>query len=469
LSVTTQHPNHWQQCKRWKLVRDIIDNNAMCHLRTVDPNDPVRSCQYKEDAVLTNFTRLTRDGLKGLVFRKDPVITLPPELGYLEDDVTGENLNIEQTLQKLVDEVQETGRVGLLADYPKVQEDLSDIDRENAGLYSRIKIYKAENIENFKHKYIGSKYVPSVIVLTEWVNADDDDMFCWNLIKQYRVLYLDNEGYYTQMVYSDQDELIEPPVRPVDYDGNWLREIPFVCIGSENNDLEYDSIPLYDLAILNRAHYQNSADAEEASFVCGQPMLGICVGDSDAIQFAAANPNGVKFGSRAGVTLANGGQLQLVQANPNILPTQMMEQKEVQAAAIGARLISPAGGRETAEAARIRYGAQNSSLYIMTSNISEGMEQACKWVARFQGANPEVIEIELNKDFYEDTADPNLIVAQMQMLDKGVIAKNDVREYGRKTGFIDADRTNEQLEAESSVLIEIPPAPAVQNNSPEGI
>lgn len=457
MQVFTTHPEYSANHKRWRLVRDIIANDAMYHLRTVDPNDPVRSLQYREDAVLTNFTRLTRDGLKGLVFRKKPKVNLPSELFYLLDDVTGENLKLEQLLQKAVDEVQETGRYGLLVDYPQVQNDLSSVDREQAGYYTRIKTYKAESIKNFKHRYVGSKYVPCLIVLSEYVDADSDDPFAWNQSEQFRCLYLDEQGYYAQVVYTqaehdEEPKIIVAPVYPTDYQGNRLREIPFVCIGAENNDLYYDTIPLLDLASLNKAHYQNSADAEEASFVCGQAMPVINVGEANPAEFMEANPNGVKFGARAAVIVANGGGAQLLQSNANNLPMSMMEQKEVQAAAIGARLITPAGGRETAEAARIRYGAQNSSLYIMTNNISEGMTLACKWVARFQGAAVDTIKIELNKDFYEETADPNLIVAQIQMLDKGVIARNDMREYGRKTGFIDPERTNEQLDAESQVL-----------------
>lgn len=430
----------------------------MCHLRTVDPNDIVRSNQYKEDAILTNFTRLTRDGLKGLVFRKESVIQLPPELGYLKEDATGENLGLEALLCKSLSEVLETGRYGLMVDYPKADPELSTVDRETAGLYARIKPYKAENIINFKRRYIGSKYVLSLVVLQECIDEPSDDPFAWNERIQYRVLFLDQENRYSQIVYKqdnrdDDPIVVEELVNPTDYAGNYLYEIPFVFIGSENNDPEFDSIPLYDLAVLNRGHYANSADAEEASFVCGQPMLGINIGETDPITFNEANPNGVKFGSRAGVTLANGGQLQLIQAEPNILPRELQKDKEAQAISIGARFIpAPNAGRETAEGARIRLSSSNSSLYLITYNVSDGATLACKWAARFQGADPELVEIELNDEFYDETADPNLIMAQIQLLDKGVIAKNDLREYGRKAGFIAETRTDEELEAESEVL-----------------
>ncbi len=464
MQVYTTHPDYDKNKRKWRLVRDIVNNDAMCHLRIVDPNDPVRSQQYKEDAVLTNFTRLTRDGLKGLVFRKATDIELPPELDYLTYDATGENLGLEALLCRTLSEVLETGRYGLMVDYPRSEPNLSSIDRENAGLYARIKPYKAENIINFKRRIIGSKYVLSLVVLVEYVDAVNSDPFCWTQSIQYRCLYLDENGVYTQVVYSQgqwdkEPKVVELPHQPTDYNGNVFREIPFVFIGSENNDPEFDSIPLFDLARINLGHYTNSADCEEASFVAGQPMLGINVGESDPIAFAEANPNGVKFGSRAGVTMANGGQLQLVQAAPNILPKELMIDKESQAISIGARFIpAPGTGRETAEGARIRLSSSNSSLYLITYNVSDGMSLACKWAALYQGGNPELVNIELNDEFYDEVADPNLVMAQIQLLDKGVIAMSDVREYGRRTGFIDENRTDAQIDAESTPL---PVAPAV--------
>jgi len=68
MPVNSLHPDYENVAKRWDLVRSIVANSAKHLLRTVDPNDITRSNQYKDDAILTNFTRLTKDGLTGLVF-----------------------------------------------------------------------------------------------------------------------------------------------------------------------------------------------------------------------------------------------------------------------------------------------------------------------------------------------------------------------------------------------------------------
>lgn len=438
------------------MVRAVVDNNAIAYIRTVEISDPARSVQYKEDAILTNFTRLTRDGLKGLVFRKPSVVELPGEMEYLRYDATGENLNFNQLLAKSIDEVLETGRYGLLADYPKAEPDLSGIDKEQLGYYARIKPYRAEHIINHKRKYVGSKYVLSLVTLCEFVDCAEDP-FSWKQETQYRVLMLDENNEYCQIVYKQEPKDLEPTVvdelfYPVDYSGNRLNEIPFVFIGAENNDPDYDSIPLYDLSVLNIGHYRNSADYEESVYITGQPYPVVCVGDNSPEQFQAANPNGVKFGSRAGLVVGAGGSAQLLQANANQLADAAMARKEIQAAAIGARLIAPPGGRETAEGARIRYGAQNSALYIITENVSKGLESVTQWCCIFMGANPLQVTIQLNKQFYDETADPNLLVQQIQLFDRGIIAGTDIRAYGRKTGFIDDNRTDAQIEAEAEIV-----------------
>lgn len=459
MAVNDQHPNYFKHIEKCRIVRAILDNDARHLIRTVDANDLSRSLQYKEDAILTNFTRLTRDGLKGLVFRKPSIISVPEDLDYLLTDATGEGFSLDQLANKCVSEVLTTGMYGLLVDYPKV--DPTQYNEEVA----RIKGYRCENIINVKRRHVGSKYVLSLVVLQEEV-VDGEDIFSWNPIHQYRVLFLDDNGFYGQIVYSMEGELKEDVAYPRDANGNLWREIPFQFIGSENNDSEYDNIPLYDIAIINLGHYRNSADLEESSYICGQPFLVINPGDTSAEEFKAAN-EGVKFGSRAGLVTGNGGSASLLQANPNQLVAQMMKDKLLDAAATGARLIAPAGGRETAEAARIRYGSQNSNLYVITNNISLGIIQAIRWVAKYQNvAELEDIEFYLNDQFYDETADPNLIMQQIMLLDKGVISKDVIREYGRRTGFIDEELTNEDLDADATPIA-TPASPQETNNSEE--
>jgi len=149
----------------------------------------------------------------------------------------------------------------------------------------------------------------------------------------------------------------------------------------------------------------------------------------------------------------------LLQANENTLPSKGMEMKERQIVQIGARLITDAGGAETAEAARIRYAGQNSKLGNIVNNVEEALEKALFFAYLFMA--PPVdnyeeagIEVEINKEFYEKTIDPQTVMADIALLDRGVIAKTDVRDSLRKAGKLNRPDDEIEGEAESTSPLE---------------
>lgn len=426
MHVNTTHPDYCKNSCRWKLIRDVINNDALCHLRNPEPDDPysLRNTQYKKDGVLTNFTNLTCNGLTGLIFRKKLKVQLPPELNYLLDDITGTGINLYQFSQHVAAELIQIGRFGMLVDF------------YNEGEKAYIKPYCAESIINWKTKNINGVVKLSLVVLKEEILKQSDDIFSQDTECQYRVLYLNDNNEYVQYIFNDNEELIQQ-INVTDYAGAALNYIPFVFLGSENNDWEVDKQPLYDLAVINIAHYRNSCDYEESIYINGQPYLVIDPGDVSKEEFELANPSGIAYGSRKALVLGTNGKVELLQANPNQLVAQAMNEKLAEAAKIGARLIEPGGGRETAEAARIRYGAQHSALYTLTSNMGWGVTKALEIVCEFMGANPIQVNYVLNKDFYEDTADPQIIAQQLVGLEKGVVTKQEIRDYEVKTGVLE--------------------------------
>ena len=295
-----------------------------------------------------------------------------------------------------------------------------------------------------------------MVVLQENILVKGTDMFDWQPQTQYRVLFLDENGFYNQELY-DQNELVSKPrFMPLDYHGNPLKEIPFQFIGSENNDATLDTIPLYDIAVVNLGHYRNSADYEESIFVTGQPMVVVNPGDHNEQEFKSANPGGIRFGSRAGLIVGAGGSATLLQANANQLAQTAMNDKKADIVSIAARLVAPPGGRETAEAARIRFGAQNASLYNVTKNASLGLEQCFDWAAQFVMETPADAEIELNNQFYEEDADPNLIASEMMLFDRGLMTSEEVRmnldKSGIQLGDVEPDPVDPMIGVDAPVV-----------------
>ena len=458
MPVDALHPDYQKARQRWDLVRSVVGNDAMKWIRTVDRSNSDRSAQYKQDAILTNFTALTKNGLTGLVFRRKPRMSIPSALNYLLDDATGQDLSLLQLSQFIIGEVLETGRIGVLVDYPLVEERPTLLDDQISGNVARLKPYTAESIINWRTDTFGSKVLTVLVVLQENINEiDPEDGFTWQVKKQYRVLQLDENQVYHQSVYNENLQKVSE-ITPTDYNGKALNQIPFLFIGSENNDSLIDNIPLYDLAVLNIGHYRNSADYEESIFISGQPTI-FMHGDISLEEFKNTYKQGIKFGSRAGYYLGLGGGATLLQANPNQLAAAAMDEKMKQAALIGARIIAPPGGRETAEAARIRYASQNSALYLISTNISLALTECLEWAKAFMTDNGSNVSFVLNDQFYDDAADPNLIAQQLMLMDRGIIGMNDIRDYARRTGVIDDERTNEQLDKDAAEeAAEVPPS-----------
>ena len=59
------------------------------------------------------------------------------------------------------------------------------------------------------------------------------------------------------------------------------------------------------------------------------------------------------------------------------------------------------------------------------------------------------VEFELNTEFFDDDMDAQMITAQMMLVDRGYIAKDDLRDNLRRSNQVAADRTNEMLEDDS--------------------
>lgn len=447
MSVDNTHPEYRQKINRWSLVRDIVGNDAKHLLPVVDPDDRLRNEKYKNRAILTNFTALTKVGLQGLVFQKPTKIKLPKELEYLEYDATGTGLNLNNVAKDVLGEVLITGRCGILVDYPRLEGNLSLLEQEIQQITAKLLVYRAESIINWDTITIGGKTKLRMVVLKEVLQELEEDGFTWEEKDQYRVLLLDNSLEYIQVLYNNEFEIVDS-VKPLDASGNPFKSIPFQFAGAEENDTHVDKSPLYDLAVLNLGHYRNSADYEEAAHIVGQPTLFFST-EFTPEQFKEANPNGIKFGARAGYNLGAGGSASLLQAQPNQMIQEAMRSKEKQAAFLGARLISEPGGRETAEGVRMRFSSQNSVLYNVVLNVEDALYYCLsEYVAAYMGANSGEIVFKLNKQFYDQNTDPNLLAQSIMLFDRALISQEDILDYLKKTNFLREGKSADEIRAE---------------------
>lgn len=471
MTVSSRHPKYNRLINSWSVVRDVVNSDVKKYIPDIDPSDRQRSKLYRDNAHFTNFTGRTKSGLVGSIFRKEPHISLVKEIQYLEDDCTGYGETLQKFCQEVTGEVTMLGRYGILTDFPKVEEGLTAYDIERLDIKARFSKYPTESIINWNEQRINGKYQLSLVVLLEVSDALDDDGFTWKEQKQYRVLRLIN-GVYVQELYNEDEELIDSYI-PTDASGKTWEYIPFEFIGSEDNDADTDPLPLYDLAMLNIGHLKNSADYEESVFVCGQPMLTIS-SDLSAQEWEAANPGGIKIGSRKGLQLGPGGNARFLQASPNVMADEAMRRKEQQAIMIGAKLITPTVSNETAEAARMRYSGETSILTVIAHNIEDAIVKSIWHALRFTTASWDSYENEdiiltLNDQFFDVMLDANTIMAQIQLAEKGIIAVTDVRTLLRKHGHIEENRTDKDIDNDPTKIEYIPEGQTPQRDlNPRG-
>jgi len=458
MPASDQHPEYEKYLPQWTVARDCVEGSAAIkkkktqYLPKPNPEDDStendnRYKDYVERANFVGFTSSTMDGMVGMVFRKPIETELQQAIDYVEDNINGGGLTLDQMARSLVGNILQTGRYGLLADYPEASEGLSVADVKTLDLRANILPYRPESIINWHTEIVGSIKRLSMVVLKESAQEPLADGFKFEEKDRYRVLRL-VDGLYVQEMYNEKDEIISTS-EPRKADGSRWTEIPFVFVGAKNNDESVDKAPLYDISTINIAHYRNSADYEESSFMVGQPtpyIAGLTQGWVDN-----AMKGGVMLGSRNAWLLPVDGSAGLLQADPNQMPERGMELKEEQMIKLGARLIQDAGGNETAEAAKIRFAGQNSKLGTIVGNVEAALIQCMEWMLVFMSGEGENL-IEINKDFYERTADPQMVIASIQLLDRGVIAKSDLQDDLRSKGVIKQDRANEDIDGEAEII-----------------
>lgn len=453
MPVTDQHSQYGKHIKSIKIVRDCVKGSdavkkegvAYLPMLHADDSNTSRYADYKKRALFVNVTGQTSDGLLGMAYRKPPEIELPKEIEAIKTNANGAGLTLSQLSQKITADLLQSGRCGLLVDYPPVAEGVTKADEQAQNIKAKIGFYATESIINWRSTVFGGLKKLTLIVLKETVSLIKLDGFGEAVEDQYRVLRYDPATGYTQQLYDKEGKsiTIETIIKA---SGKALNEIPFVFVGSVNNDEDIDKAPLKDIAEVNIAHYQNSADLEDSSHMVGQPQVVISGLDQQWVKDNYQDQT-IVFGSRAPLLLPENGSATMLQAEPNSMPQAGMELKEKQMIALGARLIEDRSVSTTATDAEIKFAAQNSKLAIIANNVESALKQALLWCQAFMGGTGESTFV-LNRDFYPKIVDPQTIIAVIQAHATGAIAKTDVRAVLRKGGIIDPDRKDEDIDTE---------------------
>lgn len=417
---------------------------------------------YVQRAVFYNVTKRTVGGMIGQIFLRDPVVEIPPIMDVLKDNASGSGVTLDQIAFMLASEDVSYGRVGLLVDYPDTAVPATAQDLQTGKIRPSILMYNSWSIINWRTIIVNGKEMLSLVVIQERIVADDDG-FQQTHKDQWRVLSLDDAGFYHIDLYERLDggfsvvEFFEPK----DGQGKRLTEIPFTFVGVFNNDANPDHPPIYDLAELNIAHYRNSADYEESCFIAGQPTPVLSGLTEDWVKNVMKGR--VELGSRAAITLPVNAKAELLQAAANTMPFEAMQQKERQMVALGAKLVEQKSVARTLGEAELENTAEISVLANIAKNCELAITFALIWCARFMNADETKIKYELNSEFDLTQLDPTERAQVISEWQAGAITFGEMRQNLRRAGVavLDDDAATTQLKKDEAAGVGKPVPPPV--------
>jgi hypothetical protein len=364
-----------------------------------------------------NASGRTVEGMVGLVFRKTPLAVMPTGIAATLEDITLTGVTAESFASDMLTEVETVNRVGVLVEYPRMSapaETVAQVEALNLRPY--LSMYKAESIINWRVSRVNNVMRPVLVVLLETTEIEGTFETTFN--QQIRALRL-TEGIYTQEIYLKSNEkdgwILTDTLVPM------MNNAPmdFIPFFMNEGEFKVKKPPLLDLFDLNLSHYRTTADLEHGAHFTGLPMLfvagvelapteSIAVGSSTA--YTTSNPN-----ATATYTEFTGQGLGSLE--------KLLDRKEAQMAAIGARMLAPEkSGVEAAQTLEIKRAGETSVLASHANAVSATMTKALTVLAQWMGVSGE-ISYRLNTDFMPLRLTPQDLTALVGAWQSGGISK----------------------------------------------
>lgn len=405
-SVDTKHSQYDASTAIWAKCRDAVAGQEAVHAggtKYLPKLAKQTDDEYKAMVGRTlyyNATGRTLDGMTGLIFRRPPTIEAQAELlEFMQKDADTTGTPLLAFCEKAVDELMQVGRLGLFADYPPTDGIRTQAQQKAAGARPFLRIYRAEEIINWRTARVNNQTVLSLVVLAE--THEEVDGFGVKQTEQRRVLKLE-QGFYTVEVWrkvktADQKEdwqIVEAPMIP-QQGGKPMGYIPFLICGPMGVDVNVAKPPMLDLVNVNLSHYRTTADYEHGLHFTGLPtpvVTGHQFGDNEEFALGStvvkAFPNA---DAQAFFLEFQGTGLQQL--------SKRLEEKEAMMAALGARMLAAEKRQaETAETAAIHRSGENSVLASLANAAGQALTKALEWCSLYDGLTAEA-KVELNTDY----------------------------------------------------------------------
>lgn len=436
-----------------KPERDKVDDlfqgreTATKHVRGLPGWDKETLGLIAEGVYFLPIVARTVETFGGLVFMKPPQRTLPESLTAYLDDVTQTGQEIDRFAEQALDGVMLTGAVAVLVDYPMSEVSMTRAEAEKVGRRPVLKLYDAETILAARKTVVNGVLKLTHVRLLEATEVEEaGDRFKTKIMESVRCLDL-IDGQYQVTVYTNGEGgwVPEPVVIPL-LNGSALDHIPCYFSNTRDGEARPAKPPLTDLADINIAHLNNSAQYEWALAWLGSPILfgaGITLPEGSTIQMGA---------SAAIVTDNADATLSIVQADSSKFSglKTAMDDKRRDAAAMGARmLLESSRAAVTAETSRIEKAGETSVVVSMANAVSQCLTNAIRMLALWAGVSgAEGGLYWLNDKLLPETMTAPELTALLAAWQAGAISEQELYAKLQAGEVIDGSKTFEEHQDE---------------------
>lgn len=446
------HPAYKEMLPKWERCRDAMAGQDAIHaagekyLPALSEQEPLEYKAYKLRANFYPASGRTWQGLVGMVFRQAVHVETPAAAQPMIDDATMSGVSASLLAKQVLGEVEEVGRCGVLVEFPMVTQQPESLAQASAAnLRPYATFYQAESIINWRVERVNQQMQPTLVVLAE--KAEEKSLFVTELVDQLRVLVLLDGVYVVQLYRKPKDggqwEPFGPAITPLQ-SGRPLPAIPFFPFGPEENSLNCQMPPLLDLVDLNISHYRTDADLEHGAHFTGLPtpfFAGVTLGENEKIRIGSATAVVSPDPQASCMYLEFTGQgLGALE--------KLLDRKEAQMAAIGARMLMPEkSGVEAEDTVKLRHNGENSVLAAQAALVSDGMQKVLNLMREWAGIPGEIV-FRLSTDYLPSRLSPQELTALVTSWQQGAISKRTLFTNLQMGEIVEPGKTFEEAETE---------------------
>lgn len=464
VGVMTRHPEYTQRSPQWKIMRDVMEGDdaikaagekylpkpSTAHHK-FDTYEEMQYNSFKNRSIFTNYTAQIHDCLHGMIESRPAKIDIPQNMKGKDfiDNVDYQGNSADQFFSDCLDDVLTTGFGGVLIDLPNVDPNMSVREAEKKNIRPFFAYYNAEAIINWRYKTVNGIKKLSLVVLEEEVDSSED-LFSHKKIKQYRVLYLDKNGYYTISIYQSGMTKEGKEIMSI------TKTIPFTVKNKRIDYIPFVMLPfnepvkpiLYDIAKLNIHHYQVTADYQNGAHLTSRPtgyftgheperdpetgeVLPVYVGTDVFWQLPEKD-------AKVGVCSFSGEGIEHLEHS--------LSRDESQIILLASHII--AADKKTAEnkdAMNIRKAGEDAKLATYAKYMSYRFTQALNIIAEWMGNVSEEVKVQLNNDFSVLSFDANAVNAIANIFSQGKLPLRCLYYLLQSSGYLEPDMSYEDF------------------------